>query len=299
MSGNIIRILVVGCGLMGTSLALRWKESTTLHVRLTGVEPCQGHRQALLSCGAFDDVYASLEALSETEQNLQKFDYAVLATPVTAACEILERVQKISTWMMDICSVKTSVCQTASHLGLFETFLPAHPMAGLAQEGPFAAHPKLYEGTHFLYIESWPAIHAWRPLLEETGAELFSMPSAEEHDRAMSVVSHSIHVTSLALMNMYGSMVKEAENSYRGSGQAKLHSVTGPAFRDLTRLAASPIEFWADTLLENASHTSDALCAITRQMGRFQVALANRDRGALVELLKEAKNTRQEWEGEH
>jgi prephenate dehydrogenase len=299
MSHQVIRILVVGCGLMGTSLALRWKESTTLHVRLTGVEPRQDHRQAALSCGAFEEAYASVEALFETEGNSQKFDYAVLALPVTAACEVLESVQRISTWMMDICSVKTSVCQTASRLGLSQTFLPAHPMAGLAQEGPFAAHSKLYEGTRFLYIESWPALHAWTPLLEETGAELFSMPSAEAHDRAMSVVSHSIHVTSLSLMNMYGSVVKETEHSYRGTGQAKLHRVTGPAFRDLTRLAASPIEFWADTLLENASHTSDVLCAINGQIERFQVALSNRDREALVELLKEAKNARQDWEGEH
>lgn len=279
-AANSIRsVLVIGCGLIGTSLAMAWKKALP-SIRICGVDVSEAHRTHVMNTGVFESVHATLPAAS--------FDLVVLATPVDVACSKLPRVCTHATWVMDVCSVKHPLTQTALLGGHALRFAPTHPMAGNASEGPFQATPDLFVGRPWIFISGWPACDVVKPLLEVTGAHMVEVPSAEEHDVIMAAVSHGVHVSSLMTMLAFHQLQSDGQ-SWAG--------FTGPGFQDVTRLSASPSSFWVSTLLANQANVLYALDSLSTQLSRFQTALRENDSTALQQLLDEAREAHSQWKG--
>ncbi len=276
------RVLVIGCGLIGTSLAMalaRHKEE----FELTGADVSPNHLRLALVTGAFTEV-TPIAQLPDTH-----FDVVILATPVRAACEILQRALKLGDIVFDVCSVKTSICETAKVSPDWTRFVPTHPMAGTAEEGPATATGTLFENRPWLYVEGWPAISEVLPIILQTGARPIGLKSAEFHDEAMALVSHGIHLISLSAMSTYGRTVNDIGQS--------IHRLSGPAFQDITRLASSPTAFWVEILMENRISVLHQLNGMMGVLQDFQVALETKDEARLEKLLNEAKQYREEWRG--
>ncbi len=81
-------VLVVGCGLIGTSLA-RAISSRLPDITITGVEIRPDYRATAEECGAFASIGADVPRASG-------FDLAVLATPVDVACRQLPAVAAVA-----------------------------------------------------------------------------------------------------------------------------------------------------------------------------------------------------------
>ncbi|MCL6625725.1 MAG: prephenate dehydrogenase/arogenate dehydrogenase family protein [Alicyclobacillus shizuokensis] len=298
-----VSLLIVGCGLIGASLAMAWRQ---LHsdARIVGVDTNAQHREQARGlagaaggwsehrageapeCAArlvFDDVLPSVPD--------ESFDVAVLAAPVEAVCRLLATVGDRAEYVMDVCSVKEPVVDAAQRLGITERFAPTHPMAGAASSGPLAARPDLFQGEAWLVVKGWPALTRIRPMLTALGAHIVEVPSAVEHDRAMAAVSHGVHLASLAVMTAYGRAVVDNE----ANPQLWAH-LTGPGFRDVTRLAASPPTFWVSTLLSNRAAVLAHLERIGGALQEFAAALANADAERLTGLLRAAQSDHEHWQ---
>lgn len=274
-------ILVIGCGLMGTSLALAIRQSDS-SVILDGVEVNARNRELVLSKGVFRQVYDHLPG--------NTYDLAVLAVPVDVACELLPQVLAKANLVMDVCSVKQTICETAEQLGARNKFAPTHPMAGLATAGPEYATPELFQERPWLLIEGWPASLELLPVISSLGARVEFLETPAHHDEAMAIVSHAIHLVSLSAMLAYGDA--------RVLHEMSLARLTGPAFRDITRLSGSPSEFWLSTLLANTQPVVQQLDRIIHRLQAFQVALSSGNRTDLGELLDSARTLHEEWKGE-
>jgi prephenate dehydrogenase len=276
------RILVIGCGLLGTSLALALAGRKTKYV-LYGADASSVHAAQAVKTGAFRQVY-NAEAIPDIH-----FDVVILAVPVRAACTYLERAFTLGAIVVDICSVKSSICEAAEATPNRNRFAPTHPMAGKAVEGPTGADENLFSGHPWLYIRGWPAVEQIRPVLLDTGAIPIGIDTPALHDHAMAIVSHSIHLVSLAAMAAYGQTAKTSE--------LPLDGLSGPAFRDITRLAASPSGFWVETLLENRNEVLAHLDKVTDAIASFREALRLNDKEKLANLLDEARSYHHVWRG--
>ena len=99
---------------------------------------------------------------------------------------------------------------------------------------------------------------------------------AAEHDRRLARTSHLPHAASFALG--------------RALRDAGIHrSALGPGGRDVTRLAGSSPEMWADILLDNADEVGPALQALESQLRTIRHLVANGDHAQLRDLLAEAR----------
>ncbi|WP_169794803.1 prephenate dehydrogenase [Alicyclobacillus kakegawensis] len=297
-----VSLLIVGCGLIGASLAMAWRQ---LHpdARIVGVDTNAQHQEQAreLACSAagreghlarettgcatrlvFDDVLPSVPN--------ESFDVGVLAVPVEAACRLLATVGERAECVMDVCSVKEPVVEAAQRLGITERFAPTHPMAGAASSGPTAARPDLFDGEAWLVMRGWPALARIEPMLAAMGANIVEVPSAVEHDRAMAAVSHGVHLASLAVMAAYGQAVVD-----NGANPRLWSRLTGPGFRDVTRLAASPPTFWVSTLLSNRTAVLAHLERISEALREFTAALTDADPERLTGLLKSAQAQHEHW----
>lgn len=281
MDREISRILVVGGGLLGTSFALAVHRACPSLV-VECVEPNPEHRARLNQHAAIAHVYDDVRHIEG------EYDLAVLAAPPDVCIAYLQDVARCASIVIDVCSVKQAICQAAEELRLRGQFVPSHPMAGKAIEGPRAADDDLFRDRPWIFLEDWAPPARVVALVERIGARVTSIPSAEAHDAMIACVSHGIHVTSLAAML--------ASDEKRRQVYPSLEQVSGPAFWDITRLASSPSAFWADTLLQNRENVVSYLQTLREQIAKFEEAMRSQDREHLVDLLNRSRLARETWE---
>ncbi len=241
---------VVGLGLVGGSIALRIR-ATWPDVRVIGLDRRRVIQEAVRA-GVIHDYGTVLGDLADC-------DLVVLATPVPAILELVEEAagEHLGCVLTDVGSTKRVIVAAAARAGLTR-FVGGHPMAGAEQAGLAHARADLFEGRPWLVVgsdgDASPALDLVERVVGGLGAEPLRM-DATAHDRLMAYVSHVPQLVASALMTVVG----------QRCGQAGLRA-SGPALREMTRVAASPVEAWHGTLATNADFVAEALEAFVARL---------------------------------
>lgn len=194
-------------------------------------------------------------------------DGVILCTPVEAmpalAAEIAGALSP-TTWVTDAGSVKGTVVKALEPL-LGPCFLGAHPMAGSEKTGFRHSSADLFQDavciltpTNATTSETRQAVAAF---WQNVGCRLLES-TPEAHDRAIAAISHVPHVVAAALVL---------------SANEEAQSMTGPGFRDCTRIAMGDAGLWTGILRENRPALLDALGAFRHQLDSFMQAIAASD----------------------
>ncbi|RBQ20421.1 prephenate dehydrogenase [Spongiactinospora rosea] len=249
-------VLVVGTGLIGTSVALALREHD-VEVRLADLDPGSVRLASELGAGL---------PWSPGEGG-PAFDLAVIAVPpqyVAAELLSLQR-QGVARHYTDVASVKALPLAEAGRLGCdLASFVAGHPLAGRERSGPAAARADLFLGRPWAYCpapETSPAaVETLLGLIKLCGAEAVRV-AAEEHDRAVAVVSHAPHVTAAAV----AARLAEAPETALG--------LAGQGVRDVTRIAAGDPALWTGILSGNALPVAKVLEAVAADIAAAAAAL--------------------------
>lgn len=297
---NYERVLIVGAGLIGTSIVLARRACGSIE-QFDAVEPSQLHREILGNMpDSFEDVYSSVDEVSKS------YDLLILAAPPKVSQSLLSWALSVARVVVDVCSVKRGICDTVQALTLSEQsrFICSHPMAGKAVGGPGSASATLFAGRPWIVItdetteaksdsrmlERFRTIERFVSWVEDMGAIQKYVNSADDHDDIMSYVSHGIHLTSLAAMLATDECATE-------SGVQNPSRFAGPAFWDITRLASSPPDFWVDTLLENRASVDVYIETLIARLQEFRLALDSPQNAAMLrDLLSRSQLARKQWE---
>lgn len=147
-------------------------------------------------------------------------------------------------------------------------FCGGHPIAGRERGGPTAAVPELFDESVWVTTPATATAEQARrdaaELAVRCGARVIEM-SAEEHDRALAVVSHAAQVVASVLA---GQLDQAGEHG---------PSLAGPGFRDTTRLAESDPALWQQIAFANRVALSAALDQTARELAHVASALARGD----------------------
>ncbi|EYS88512.1 prephenate dehydrogenase [Cupriavidus sp. SK-4] len=282
------RVVIVGVGLIGGSLALALKRAGVVGT-VVGVGRSPASLQKALDLGVIDEAATLADAARGAS-------VIVLCAPVAqnfALLHALEPHLQPGTIVTDAGSTKSDVIMAAkTALGdKVAQFVPAHPIAGRELNGVEAALPDLYVGKKAvlcpLQENSRADVAAVRAMWKSAGAECHVM-SAVQHDAVFAAVSHLPHVLSYALV----AQVANAEDAALKLGFA------GGGFRDFTRIAASSPEMWRDICVANRD-------ALLRELNTYQSVLAHLkaqiekgDGDALERIFARASKTRLAWGAE-
>jgi prephenate dehydrogenase len=261
--------VVVGTGLIGTSVALALTgRGVTVH--LMDHDPAAAHAAASLGAGIAGEPRT-------------RVDIAVIAVPPAAVAPVLADLQRraIARVHTDAASVKTLPsrqievlgCDSSSHVG-------GHPLAGSERSGPYAARGSLFEGRPWVLVpeprSSAAALDGAHAVVSACGATPVLM-GAEEHDRAMALVSHVPHLVAGLLA---GRLL---------DGDPAALGVAGQGVRDTTRIAGGRPALWTEILAANAGNVADVLDGMAADLAATVSALraleaAPRQADALAEL---------------
>lgn len=251
---------IIGLGLIGGSLAR--------DLAAKGVRVFAGDRDEAAVRAAVEQGIARPLTWNEP------MDVVVLAVPVVAARELLRepagRMEGVRL-ITDVGSTKRSIVDAAEQMGIGGRFVGSHPLAGDHRSGWDASRTGLFDGAP-VYLSPAPsteadALELARELWTMVGAVPEVMDAAE-HDRRLAWASHLPQAASTALARALAE-----------AGIAR--SDLGRGGRDVTRLAGSSPEMWADILVDNADEVSTALASMVAHLSATHAAVTSGDRDRL------------------
>jgi prephenate dehydrogenase len=251
---------IIGLGLIGGSLAR--------DLKARGVRVFSWDRDLTAVRAAAEERIADPVVWDEP------LDVIVLAVPVLAARKLLRDIAAKAhpvRLITDVGSTKRSIMTTAEGQGIGARFVGSHPLAGDHRSGWGASRTGLFEGAPVYLTSSRStdadALELARELWTMVGAVPEVMDAAE-HDRRLAWTSHLPQAASTAL----ACALAEA-------GITRSH--LGPGGRDVTRVAGSSPEMWADILADNADEVSTALASVATHLSAIRDAVASGDRDRL------------------
>ncbi|MBE5098265.1 prephenate dehydrogenase [Priestia aryabhattai] len=277
------RVLLIGVGLIGGSLALAMKKHR--HVTVIGADIDTNEVQVANQLGIVD--YVAEDIKTEAAQA----DYIVLATPVEYTTTWIH---DLSTWKLketvivtDVGSTKGEIMKAAEALNKkCISFIGGHPMAGSHTSGAVNARADLFCSARYILTpfenEQKEKIDALMHLLEPTGAQFVPLDAAT-HDQITGVVSHLPHVIATSLVRQV--------KGY----SAQNHLVTEMAaggFRDITRIASSNPHMWRDILKQNRSMLLTLLDDWMKEMEQVKLLVEKGDGHELFDYFSDAKEFR-------
>lgn len=259
-------MLVVGTGLLGTSIALA--------LRARGVDVLLSDSSPSSQALAVD--YGAGRALSDGDDPV----LVIVAVPPEVTATIV--VKQMEAWpdavVTDVASVKESVLDGVLAAGVDASrYVGSHPMAGRERGGPMSARADLFVGRPWVIAAHSSSDPEAVDAVERLALDAEAVPvrlGATEHDRAVAFVSHVPQVISTLL----------AERLLDAGPKAL--ELAGQGLRDTTRIAASDPTLWLQVLASNASPVVrilrdyaadladmiDALSDVSRQGARRRIA---------------------------
>ncbi len=268
--------VIIGTGLIGTSIALALRESGTqvwladtnpealrLAAELGAGQPIGGsHRPGEASLGA-----AGTDLPGPGIADVGEADIAVLAMPPAAVARTLLAAQRqgLARCYTDVASVKQLPLREAGELGCdLASFVPGHPMSGRERSGPARARADLFVGQSWVICPSdqtaAECVQAVTDLVAACRAVPVQLP-APDHDHFVALVSHAPHLIASAL----AAQCLDAP--------ASALALAGPGLRDMTRIAAGETGLWTEILAANAEPVSEVLLAVAARLQESAAAL--------------------------
>ena len=272
----------IGLGLIGGSIA---KAIRRVHpdVRILAYNRSASVLNDALVDGTID------EACWEISGAFSSCDYIFLCTPVVTMIRQMKALKpflKFGAILTDVGSTKGTVHRAARELGLGESFIGGHPMAGSEKTGYENSSDRLLENSWYILTPGENVAIERLSAFSEFIASLGALPlilSPDEHDFVTAAISHVPHVVSASLVNM----VKELDGP-----EEYMRTIAAGGFKDITRISSSSPQMWQEICMANSENICIVLDRFIRKLTDFRFAIRNENPDRLIRYFSECKDYR-------
>ena len=263
MNSNVEKILVIGLGMIGASIALA---SRSKGIKVVGFDVnCDTTKEAL-NKQIIDSKIDSLEEINSKE-NIMKLDLVIIAIPPKQTLDAMNNLREL--WDTDITITDTSSVKNHIKLDDVSNIVLSHPIAGSDQSGLLAANENLFTNKKNVMCNPFNAHNEHYEKVENFWKNALQMRTAlmtvSEHDLVFAMTSHLPHLVSYALIDSIRLSNHDVEDN------------AGGGIKEFIRLSGSNSEMWRDIFMLNRVDLIKALAGM-------QVSLNN-----LLELITETK----------
>ena len=259
MSFNVANILVVGLGMIGSSIAAAAKSKG---IKVNGIDQNEN-----IVKKAFDEniIDASIKSLEEINTN--DIDLIILAVPPKKTLELFETL--VYLWNTSVTITDTSSVKNHINLKDVNNIVLSHPIAGSDKSGLDALDKNLFTEKKNILCNPFEANEDHLKKVENFWMNALNMRvemmTVAEHDLIFAMTSHLPHLVSYALIDS----IRTSNLSVKDN--------SGGGLKEFLRLSGSNAEMWRDIFMLNRVDLIKALAGM-------QVSLNN-----LLELMTETK----------
>ncbi|WP_416149723.1 prephenate dehydrogenase [Salipaludibacillus sp. HK11] len=278
------RIMIIGLGLIGGSLALAIKKGYP-DTTIIGYDIDSKATRLASSLQIIDD------SVDEIAKEAPNADIIILSAPVESSIHILTQLEglplKKGCLITDVGSTKQTVVEKGRQLcekGVY--FIGGHPMAGSHKTGVEASRERLFENAFYILTptEEVPKskMIQLQNILKATRAKFIEL-DPETHDRFSGLISHLPHIIASALVHQ---VAKVSED------EPLVSQLAAGGFRDVTRIASASPAMWRDILLHNRDLLLPMLSDWKNMMTDIEKMLVEQDGQKIYSFFSDAKDVR-------
>jgi prephenate dehydrogenase len=287
----MIRITIIGMGLIGTSLAMAIRGADEKEAPL-GPTVITGYDKNRRATGDARGRLAIDREGKSLEDALKDAHLVVVAVPVQVIREVFSQIAPLvpnGAVVTDVASTKAQVLEWARELlPTTVDFVGGHPMAGKEQSGAGAADPDLLRGAIYCLSPATrtrpPALELVELMVKQVGAKIYYI-DAVEHDAYVAGVSHLPFMLSAALVELVGG----------SPGWKEMAPLAATGFRDISRLASGDPEMHRDIALTNRVALGRWLDEAARKLLDMRDLIEAGESDALLDLFEHAREVREAW----
>lgn len=268
MADSIDSVAIIGVGLIGGSIGLAVKHNCP-HIKVIGIGRNTERLRLAMEKGCID------EYTTDISYGVKDADVVVVATPVRTIPDFVKNVLplvKDGCSITDVASVKYEIIKKVSsavkkYRKLKDiSFVGSHPLAGSEKTGFEYSNKDLFKNSVCVICAntqlcSDEGLKKIVFLWEITGAKIIYL-DAKKHDKILAATSHMLHLVSYVLAKHI--------NDKKGYS-----NFTAGAYRDMTRIAASNPELWAEICYSNRDFIIQELTKLVKELTEVKKILYN------------------------
>ncbi len=277
-------ILIIGCGLLGSSLLKRISKKK-IAKKIFIYEKSKSNIAKIKRLKLPGTIVKSLK------EGVSNSDLIILCTPMSEYKNIILKINKFIPSKTLITDIGSSKIETSKIINKFLKkgihWIQSHPIAGSEVSGP-------EHGKENMFIDRWCIIikeknikknnmnfltKFWRKI----GAKVVVM-TAEKHDKIFSITSHLPHLIAYNL-------VKSAQD-FEKKQNYELIKYSAGGLRDFSRIAASNEIMWRDIFFNNKNNISKAIDLFIKNLNLFKKDINSKNNKSIVKKLIQTKKVR-------
>lgn len=226
---------------------------------------------------------------SSIDDNFRGCAYIFLCAPVSYNTAYLAQLKKLvdpDCLLTDVGSVKTSIHEEVTALGMERNFIGGHPMAGSEKSGFANSKAHLIENAYYILTPTSKVAEEKVAAYRDFVASLKALPvilDYREHDRITGTISHLPHIIASTLVNF----VHDTD-----SRDELMKALAAGGFKDITRIASSSPVMWQQICLKNGKNISSILGQYIEALNRAKQLVDSADEEELYSMFESSKDYR-------
>ena len=263
MSDSVKQILIIGLGLIGSSIA---KASKNKGIIVHGFDINESSLSTALEDNIIDSSFDSIESINHKDL-VDKIDLIVISVSPKNTQNILNQIKNL--WNTNITITETASVKNHLNISSASNIILSHPIAGSHKSGISSIDENLFQNKKTIVCNpnNVNDIHInklnnfWKHAMQMRVSEM----SVKEHDLLFAMTSHLPHLISYALIDSIRVSSKDVEDN------------AGGGLKEFIRLSGSNAEMWRDIFELNDKN-------IIKSLASFQLSINN-----LLELIAKTK----------
>ena len=277
-------ILIIGCGLLGSSL-LRRISKKKIAKRIFVYEKSKSNISKIKKLKLSGTIIKSLKT------GVVNSDLIIFCTPMSEYKELILKINNSILPKTLITDVGSSKIETSKIIKKFLKkgihWTQSHPRTGSEVSGPEHGKDNIFEKKWCIIIKdkntSKSNLNTLTKFWKKIGSKVVVM-SPEKHDRIFSMTSHLPHLIAYNL-------VKSAQD-FEKNQKYNLIKYSAGGLRDFSRIAASNEIMWRDIFFNNKNNISKAIDLFIKNLNEFKKDINSRNNKSILKKLIKTKKVR-------
>ena len=278
------KILIVGCGLIGSSI-LRGSFNRKISKKVFVYE------KSKKNISKIKKINSKAIILKKLDNKISDIDFVILSTPMSQYEKIIPYLNNFlskKSIITDVGSTKQNVIKLKNKkLNKSLDWILSHPISGSEVSGP-------EYGTKNLFLNKWciivsdknkykvkKVIRFWKKL----GSKVILMDPVE-HDKIFSLTSHLPHLIAYNL-------IKTAQD-FQKKHKKNVIKFSAGGLRDFSRIAASNEIMWRDVFFNNRKNMINVINIFIKNLNSFKKNILNLEDKNLRKKLINSKKVRKQ-----
>ncbi len=278
------KLLIIGCGLIGSSL-LKASLNKKISRQILVFEKSKKYKKQI------KNINSKIIILDRLDKNISNVDFIILSTPMSEYKKIIPMLNKYiksDCLITDVGSTKLNVLKIKNkELNKSLTWIMSHPIAGSEVSGPTYGAKNLFLNKWCIVFEDKnkkkqkKLLKFWKMIGSRT---IIMKPDV--HDRIFSITSHLPHLISYNLIKT----ALDFQKKYKKN----IIKYSAGGLRDFSRTAASNEIMWRDIFFSNKKNMLKAINLFIKNLNQFKKNIINSENTKILKKLTNSKKVRRQ-----